>query len=162
VAESLYRAEDLAGLPEAVVRFGLGVADPVRHAGIRSGDVVLDVGCGGGLDTLLAARAAGPAGRVVALDMTPEMVERAREHVALAGAKNVEVREGLMEALPLDDGSVDVVVSNGALNLSSRPSRALAECLRVLRPGGRIALGDLVLTETLPEAIARNPVALVA
>jgi ubiquinone/menaquinone biosynthesis C-methylase UbiE len=90
------------------------------------------------------------------------MVERAREHVALAGAKNVEVREGLMEALPLDDGSVDVVVSNGVLNLSSRPSRALAECRRVLRPGGRIALGDLVLTETLPEAIARNPVALVA
>jgi SAM-dependent methyltransferase len=160
VAESLYRPEDVADLPEPVVTGALGVADPVRYAALRPGETVLDVGCGAGLDTLLAARAVGPTGRVIALDMTPEVIERVRENIALAGAKNVEVREGVMERLPLGDASVDVVISNGVVNLSPRPSRALAECLRVLRPGGRIALGDLVFGEVLPEELLRNPIAL--
>lgn len=160
VAESLYRPEDLADLPDPVVTGALGVADPVRYAALRPGEVVLDVGCGAGLDTLLAARGVGPAGQVIAVDMTPEVVERARENIRGAGAKNVQVRDGIMERLPVDDASVDVVVSNGVLNLSPRPSRALSECLRVLRPGGRIALGDLVFAESLPEEILKNPIAL--
>jgi len=99
---------------------------------------------------------------VIGLDMTPEMVARAREHAALAGFDWVEIREGLMEAIPLADGGMDVVVTNGALNLSTRKSRALAEMLRVLRPGGRLALADLVVTEALPEDVLRSAPALAA
>lgn len=160
VAATLYAAEDLAGLPEGAVSLALGVGDPVRHARVRAGEVVLDVGCGAGIDTLLAARAVGPGGRVIGLDMTPTMVERTRRHAAEAGLHNVEVQEGMMEALPLPDASVDVVVSNGVLNLSTRKSRALAEMLRVLRPGGRLALADLVVTQALPEEVLRSAPAL--
>jgi ubiquinone/menaquinone biosynthesis C-methylase UbiE len=121
---------------------------------------VLDLGCGAGIDTLLAARAVGPTGRTIGLDMTPEMCERARRHAATAGLANVEIREGLIEAIPLADASVDVVVSNGVLNLSTRKSRVLAETVRVLRPGGRVAIADLVLDEALPEEVLRSPAAL--
>lgn len=162
VAELLYSPEELAGLPTESVELALGVDNPVRYVALSRGEVVLDLGCGAGIDTLIAARAVGPAGRVVALDMTPAMLERARRNAALMGLDHVEVREGLMEAIPLPDASVDVVVSNGVLNLSTRKSRVLAEMLRVLRPGGRIALADLVLTEALPEEVLRNPTALAA
>ena len=162
VAEALYTPEELDGLPEDAIALALGIGNPVRRAALRLGEIVLDVGCGAGIDTLLAARAVGAAGCVHALDMTPAMLERTRHHAALAGATNLELHEGLMEALPFADGSVDVVVSNGVLNLSTRKSRALAEMHRVLRPGGRIALADLVLTESLPEEIVKNPTALVA
>jgi SAM-dependent methyltransferase len=162
VSEALYAAAELQGLPDEAIALALGVGNPVRHAALQPGEVVLDVGCGAGIDTLLAARLVGPAGRVVGLDMTPAMLDRTRQHAALIGATNVEVHEGLMEALPFTDASVDVVVSNGVLNLSTRKSRALAEMHRVLRPGGRAALADLVLTDTLPEEIARNPTALTA
>jgi ubiquinone/menaquinone biosynthesis C-methylase UbiE len=160
VAAALYDVAELEGLPEDVVGLALGVGHPVRHAALRTGEVVLDIGCGAGIDSLLAARHVGAAGRVLALDMTPAMLERTRHHAALVGATNVEVHEGLMEALPFPDATVDVVVSNGVLNLSTRKSRALAEMHRVLRPGGRLALADLVLTDTLPEEIARNQTAL--
>lgn len=160
VAAELYEADELAGLPAGAAALALGVGHPVRYAGLRPGDVVLDVGCGAGIDTLLAARAVGPHGRVIGLDMTPAMVERTRRHAAEAGLDNVEVREGLMEAMPLADDSVDVVVSNGVLNLSMRKSRALAEMLRVLRPGGRLALADLVVTEALPEEVLKSATAL--
>jgi SAM-dependent methyltransferase len=160
VAASLYDPGELAGLPEDAVLRAVGVGHPVRHAGLRAGDVVLDVGCGAGIDTLLAARQVVPTGRVLALDMTTAMVGRARANARAAGCDHVEVHEGLMEALPFPDASVDVVVSNGALNLSTRKSRAVAEMHRVLRPGGRIALADLVLAETLPEEIVKNPTAL--
>ncbi len=120
----------------------------------------LDVGCGAGMDALLAARQVGAEGRVLALDMTPAMLERTRRHAAQARFTNVETREGLMEALPVAEASVDVVISNGVLNLSTRKSRALAEMHRVLRPGGRVCLADLVLDEDLPEEIVKNPTAL--
>jgi SAM-dependent methyltransferase len=160
VAEALYSAEELAVLPRAVVELALGVGHPVRHAQLHSGETVLDLGCGAGIDTLLAAREVGPSGRVVALDMTAEMAARAREHAAAMGLGNVEVREALIEEIPLPDDSVDVALSNGVLNLSMRKSRVLAETLRVLRPGGRVAIADLVLDAALPEAVLKSPAAL--
>jgi SAM-dependent methyltransferase len=161
VAAALYDPDELAGMPAEAIALSFGVGNPLRFAGLRPGEVVLDAGCGAGLDALLAARRVGPAGRVHAVDMTAAMVERTRRHAALAGVANVEVHEGLMEALPLADGAVDVVVSNGVLNLSTRKSRALAEMHRVLRPGGRLVLADFVVDEDLPEAIVKDPIALV-
>jgi SAM-dependent methyltransferase len=160
VAEAFYAPEELAELPRGAVEFALGVANPVRHANLRPGEDVLDLGCGAGIDTLLAARAVGSTGTAIGVDMTPEMVARARENAAAAGLSNVEIRQGLIEELPLSDESVDVVISNGVLNLSMRKSRVLAETLRVLRPGGRIVISDLVLTEALPEEVLRSPAAL--
>jgi SAM-dependent methyltransferase len=160
VAEALYGADELSAVPDQAIALAFGVGHPVRHASLRPGDVVLDVGCGAGVDAVLAARRVGARGRVLALDMIPAMLERTRRHAAWAGAANVETHEGLMEALPFADASVDVVISNGALNLSTRKSRALAEMHRVLRPGGRVSLADLVLGDSLPEEIARNPTAL--
>ncbi len=162
VAESLYAPAELAGLPPRAVALALGVGNPLRAVDLRPGAVVLDVGCGAGIDALIAARRVVPGGRVLGLDMTPAMLARAREHAALMGVENAEFHEGLMEALPFADASVDVVVSNGTLNLSTRKSRALAEMCRVLRAGGRLALADLVLTDSLPEAILRDPTALAA
>jgi arsenite methyltransferase len=160
VASAFYPPEELAGLPRDAVKLSLGVGHPVRHAALRPGEVVVDLGCGAGIDSLLAARAVGASGRVIGLDMTPEMVERARRNVAEAGLQNVEIREGLIEQIPLPDSSTDAVVSNGVLNLSTRPSRVLAEAFRVLRPGGRVSITDLVLEEALPEDVLKSPAAL--
>jgi SAM-dependent methyltransferase len=160
VAEALYSPEELAGLPKGVLQLALGVGHPLRHARLRSGETVLDLGCGAGIDTLLAAREVGPSGRVVGLDMTAAMAARTREHAAAMGLGNVEVLEALMEENPLPDESVDVSISNGVLNLSTRKSRVLAETLRVLRPGGRVAIADLVLDAALPEAVLKSPAAL--
>jgi ubiquinone/menaquinone biosynthesis C-methylase UbiE len=160
VAEALYSLDELGALPREAIELALGVGHPVRHAAPCAGEVVLDLGCGAGIDTLLAARRVGPAGRAIGLDMTPEMVGRARRNAAAAGLENVEIHEGLMEALPLGDASVDVVVSNGVLNLATRKSRVLAEAFRVLRPGGRIAIVDLVLDEALPADVLKSPAAL--
>lgn len=159
VADFIYTPQELAGLPRHAVELALGVGHPVRWAAVQPGETVLDVGCGAGIDSLLAARQVGPAGRVIALDMTPQMLERARRSAAEAGAGNIEVLEGLLEEIPLPEGSMDVVISNGVLNLSVRKGRALAEMYRVLKPGGRLSLADLALNDTLPEEVLKSPAA---
>ena len=159
MAHRFYSDEELADVPAAAVDWALGVGNPVRHAGLSEGEVVLDIGSGGGIDTVLAAQRVGPAGRVIGLDALPEMCERARAAAKAAGvAQWCDFREGEMEAIPLPDESVDVVISNGVINLSPRKSRAFAEITRVLRPGGRICVSDLVVNDDLPpEVLSSGP-----
>ena len=158
VARRLYSEEELAGVPRSAIEGALGVANHLRHARIRPGETVLDLGCGAGIDAILAARRAGPAGRVLALDVLPAMLERTRAAAAEAGLENVEAVEGDMEAIPLPDASVDHVISNGVVNLAPRKARVLAECARVLRPGGRLTMSDLtVAEEELPPEVLTHP-----
>lgn len=153
-----YTAAELASLPTGARAWALGVGNPVGAADLQRGEVVLDLGCGAGIDALLAAREVGPDGRVVGVDLLPEMVARAEAHAAEAGADTVRFQTAEMESLPLADSSVDVVVSNGAVNLSARKSRVLAEAHRVLRPGGRLCLSDLTIREEeLPTEILTHP-----
>jgi len=160
VARKLYSAEELATVPPSAVQRALGVANPVRLADIRPGETVLDIGCGGGIDTILAARRAGPAGRVIALDFLPEMLERTASAASEAGVANVQTLDGEMEAIPRPDASVDVIISNGVINLSARKARVIAECARVLRPGGRLCVSDLTVErDDLPTEILTQPAA---
>jgi arsenite methyltransferase len=159
VAERFYSERELAGLPEETVRIALGVGNPVHHAGLQPGDDVLDLGSGGGIDCLLAARAVGPEGDVVGVDFLPEMVARARAAASELRVPNLRFEQGEIEALPLPDASVDVVISNGVINLSPRKVRVLAEAFRALRPGGRLAIVDLVLEDDLPPEITTHPAA---
>jgi SAM-dependent methyltransferase len=159
LAALVYEDARVAGLPNGAVEMALGVGDVVKYAQPHVGEAVLDVGCGAGLDLLLAARAVGQEGRVIALDMTPAMIDRARTHATEMGLSNAEFCAGVMEEIPLPDESVDVVLCNGVLNLSTRQSRALAEMFRVLKPGGRLALAELVRPEELPEEIRKDPAA---
>lgn len=160
VAEKLYSSEELAPLPRSAIERSLGVANHLRHTEIRPGDTILDIGCGGGIDTFLAAARAGQEGRVVALDFLPEMLERTAAGAAEAGLGNVETLESEMEAIELPDDSVDVIVSNGVVNLSPRKARVMAECARVLRPGGRLCVSDLTVDQDeLPPEIATQPAA---
>lgn len=159
VAERFYSQQELSTLPDETVRLALGVGNPVRHAALRIGDDVVDLGSGGGIDCLLAARAVGPRGTVVGVDFLPDMVERATAAAAESGLTNLRFVEGEIEALPLPDASVDVVISNGVPNLSPRKVRVLAEAFRVLRPGGRLAIVDLILEHDLPAEIQTHPVA---
>ena len=157
VAERLYSEEELAELPAGARDWALGVGNPVRYAFLQPGEVVLDVGSGGGIDTILAARRVGPEGRAIGLDVVQAMIDRARANVAEAGVEGwTEFLLGEMERIPLPDGSVDVVISNGVLNLSARKSRALAEIFRVLAPGGRISMADLTVEGDLPPEIAND------
>jgi SAM-dependent methyltransferase len=157
VASQLYSADEVAGLPAAVVASSLGVGDPIRRAALRPGEVVIDLGSGGGIDTLMAARLVAPSGRAIGLDMLPEMLEQAARNAAEAGITNAEWLRGELESIPLPDASVDVVISNGVVNLSPRKGRVLAEAFRVLRPGGRISLADIVVDEDLPPEVLVDP-----
>ncbi|HYY07020.1 MAG TPA: methyltransferase domain-containing protein [Actinomycetota bacterium] len=157
VAARLYREEELAELPAGARDWALGVGNPVRYAFLQPGEVVLDLGSGGGIDTILAARRVGPGGKAIGLVVVEAMIERARANVAEAGVDGwTELVLGEMEQIPLPDGSVDVVISNGVLNLSARKSRALAEIFRVLKPGGRISMADLTVEGELPPEIAND------
>lgn len=158
VARKLYSQEELASVPPGAVAGALGVANHLRHATIAPGDSVLDLGCGAGIDSILAARQTGPEGRVLALDFLPEMLERTAAAAAEAGLDNVEPLEGDIEAIPLPDASVDHVISNGVINLAPRKARVLAECGRVLRPDGRLTVSDLTVDEEeLPPEILTHP-----
>lgn len=150
-----YKDHELAGIPGDAVTNAFGCGNPLSFAQVRPGDVVLDLGCGAGIDVVLAASRVGPAGRVIGVDMTDEMVARAREVLRDANLVNAEVRKGLIEDLPIESSSVDWVISNCVINLSPEKSKVFAEIARVLRPGGRVLVSDII-AENLSEEIRRN------
>ena len=150
-----YGAEALAVVPEGA-NLGLGCGNPLAHAAVQPGEVVLDLGSGAGMDAFLAAREVGPSGRVIGVDMTPDMISRARENASQAGVGNVEFRLGEIERLPLADASVDLVISNCVINLSTDKPAVFAEALRVLKPGGRMVVSDLVLKQPLSEDVRHS------
>jgi arsenite methyltransferase len=152
LAEMLgYDLDEVDRLPPGTVESFAGTGNPLAMGALQPGEVVLDLGCGAGLDTLLAARQVGPGGRVVAVDMTPAMLEKTRAGAAALGLENVEPRLGFAEALPAEDRSVDVVISNGVINLTPDKVAVMREVARVLRPGGRIQIGDIWVHREVPQ-----------
>lgn len=150
-----YEANDLATVPDGA-NLGLGCGNPVAIAGIKEGEVVLDLGSGAGLDVFLAAERVGETGRVIGLDMTDEMIAAARKNAESSGYKNVEFRHGDIENIPVEDNSVDLIISNCVLNLVPDKAKAFAEIFRVLKPGGRIVVADIVLDAPIPAGLIED------
>jgi arsenite methyltransferase len=150
-----YSAEDLASLPSQA-NMGLSCGNPVALAGLREGEVVVDLGCGGGLDVLLAAKRVGPKGKAIGIDMTPAMIERAKAGAAQVGATNVEFHLAQIDQLPLPDASIDCVISNCVINLVPDKSQAFREVLRILKPGGRLVVSDIALKRVLPAEVVQD------
>lgn len=156
-----YEEEQLGQIPEGA-DLGLGSGNPVAHADVQEGDTVLDLGSGGGIDCFLASGKVGPSGLVIGVDMTPEMVTRARANARKGGYTNVDFRLGEIESLPVADATVDVIISSCVLNLSPERDRVLAEALRVLKPGGRLVISDLVCDVPIPGALRKDTEAVTA
>lgn len=150
-----YTEEQLLTLPQDAIANSFGCGNPVAFAGVQSGETVVDIGSGAGIDCLLAAQKVGPAGRVIGVDMTPVMIEKARKNAAAAALKNVEFRLGDAENMPVEDGTADWIVSNCVINLSPDKLRVFQEAHRVLRPGGKVSISDIVV-EQMPWPLSRS------
>jgi SAM-dependent methyltransferase len=151
-----YAEEWLEGIPESSIESFAGTGNPFSLGELRLGERVVDVGCGAGIDSLIAAKKVGPDGRVIGVDMTPSMLEKARLAAHEAGLENVEFREGYAESLPVDEGWADVLISNGVLNLMPDKDTALQEMCRVLKSGGRLQIGDILVQKAVPESAKRK------
>jgi arsenite methyltransferase len=157
ISSGLYEDAQTLGLPEEAIKASLGCGNPTALAALHPGETVLDLGSGGGIDVLLSAQRVGPAGKAYGLDMTDEMLALANQNKLKAGAGNVEFLKGEMENIPLPDGCVDVVISNCVINLSADKDRVLRDAFRVLKPGGRFAVADVLTRGPLPAAMRSNP-----